>query len=79
MEEIAEIIAGKGGASLEIFLISGECFSIFTNGCRQIYAMLNAFLREAGPPGKMQRIVSTYFQVSKLIPTRRYKNFLFKC
>ncbi|XP_065213017.1 unconventional myosin-XV isoform X2 [Planococcus citri] len=56
LEEIAEIIAGKGGASLEIFLISGECFSVYTPGCRLIYAMLNAFLREAGPPGRMQRI-----------------------
>lgn len=57
LEEITEVVTEKGGGSLKIALISGERFAVYSTRCRQIYAMLNAFLREAGSIGKSRGVV----------------------
>lgn len=57
LEEITEVVTEKGGGSLKIGLISGERFAVYSTRCRQIYAMLNAFLREAGSIGKSRGVV----------------------
>lgn len=63
LEEITEVVTEKGGGSLKIALISGERFVVYSTRCRQIYAMLNAFLREAGSIGKSRGVVRIVWMI----------------